>query len=218
MSWSNAVAWPVNHKGCTACIARPGSRCAVVGGSGSRAVNECRCRRRASAGNGGRWTLWAIVWPSGRAFRMFNIVDDYTRECVAIEVDTLPSGSPGRARARSAARGDRAAADDRLLDNGPEFTGRALDAWAYAQGRHAALHPSRQADRERVCRELQRGKLRDECLNENWFVNLADAKIGDRSLARRLQQGPAAQLARRCHAPRLCHDHGGGSPAAAGSA
>ena len=78
----------------------------------------------------------------GRAFRTLNIVDDYTRECVAIEVDrSLPglrvaivARAPCRARPSSPARGSRPAADNSLSTTGPEFAGRTLDAGAYERG------------------------------------------------------------------------------------
>ena len=62
-----------------------------------------------------------------------------------------------------------------MVDNGPEFTSRALDAWAYA--REVTLHfiePGRPMQNGYI--ESFNGKLRDECLNEHWFVSLADAR------------------------------------------
>ncbi|MCD6459671.1 transposase family protein [bacterium] len=61
---------------------------------------------------------------------MFTIVDDYTRECIAIEVDTSMNG-------KTVSRlSDRLASMRRLpvtitVDNGPEFTGKTMDEWAY---------------------------------------------------------------------------------------
>jgi putative transposase len=62
-----------------------------------------------------------------------------------------------------------------VVDNGPEFTSTALDAWAYRRG--VELHfirPGKPVDDAFI--ESFNGKLRDECLNENWFVDLADAR------------------------------------------
>ena len=62
------------------------------------------------------------------------------------------------------------------MDNGPEFTGKALDAWAYAHG--VQLHfirPGKPVENAFV--ESFNGKFRDECLNENWFIDIQDAKI-----------------------------------------
>jgi putative transposase len=63
----------------------------------------------------------------GRAFRTLNIVDDFTPDCVAIEVDrSLPGARVVRVRTRLAAERGLPAAI--VLDDGPEFVGRALDA------------------------------------------------------------------------------------------
>ena len=61
-----------------------------------------------------------------------------------------------------------------MVDNGPEFTSRVLDQWAYARG--VELHfiqPGKPVQNAFV--ESFNGKFRDECLNQNWFVSLADA-------------------------------------------
>src|SRR5262249_61911769 len=61
------------------------------------------------------------------------------------------------------------------VDNGPEFAGRTLDAWAYAHGVVLRfIRPGKPIENAYV--ESFNGKFRDECLNEHWFVNLVDAK------------------------------------------
>jgi putative transposase len=68
-----------------------------------------------------------------RGFRTLNIVDDFTHECVAMEVDrSLPGARVGRVLERLA----ETIGLPRVLisDNGPEFAGRMLDAWAYRRG------------------------------------------------------------------------------------
>ena len=62
-----------------------------------------------------------------------------------------------------------------VCDNGPEFTSKALDAWAYQRG--VKLHfirPGKPVENAYV--ESFNGKLRNECLNENWFLDLHDAR------------------------------------------
>ena len=62
-----------------------------------------------------------------------------------------------------------------VVDNGPEFAGRTLDAWAYARGVSLRfIRPGKPIENAYV--ESFNGKFRDECLNEHWFVNLVDAK------------------------------------------
>ena len=62
-----------------------------------------------------------------------------------------------------------------MLFRSPEFTGKALDAWAYARG--VQLHfirPGKPVDNAFI--ESFNGKFRDECLNEHWFRDLTDAR------------------------------------------
>jgi putative transposase len=111
---------------------------------------------------------------SGRKFRTLNIVDDYTREAVAIEVDTCLSGLrvAGLLEELNKQRGLPAQIRS---DNGPEFTSRALDQWAYEHGiRWHYIQPGRPMENGYV--ESFNGRLRDECLNENWFGDLAEAR------------------------------------------
>jgi putative transposase len=115
---------------------------------------------------------------SGRPFRILNIVDDYTREAIATEVDT---SMPGQrvVRVLEQIASTRPLPTTIVCDNGPEFTGRALDAWAYARG--VQLHFIRPGKPiENAFAESFNGKMRDECLNENWFADLGEArtKIG----------------------------------------
>ena len=110
----------------------------------------------------------------GRGFRTLNIVDDFTRECVAIEVDrSLPGLRVARVLDRlHAAIG---LPQSIVVDNGPEFAGRTLDAWAYARGVTLRfIRPGKPIENAYI--ESFNGKFRDECLNEHWFVSLADAQ------------------------------------------
>jgi len=110
----------------------------------------------------------------GRAFRTLNIVDDYTRECVAIEVDrSLPGLRVTRVLERL--RATVGLPQSIVLDNGPEFAGRTLEAWAYANTLTLCfIRPGKPIENAYV--ESFNGKFRDECLNEHWFVSLADAQ------------------------------------------
>ena len=126
-----------------------------------------------------RGAAWAVdfmqdVLVNGRRFRTLNVLDTVTRECLAIEVDT---SLPGRRVVRLL---------DQLvlwhgtpkqitLDNGPEFTGQALDAWADAHGVVLAfIDPGKPMQNGYL--ERFNGKFRDECLNAHWFRSLADAR------------------------------------------
>jgi len=111
---------------------------------------------------------------SGRRFRTLNIVDDYTRECLAIEVDTSLGGMRV-VRVLEELKQRRGLPRQIRSDNGPEFLSRAVDQWAYEQGlQWHTIQPGRPMENAYV--ESFNGRFRDECLNENWFSDLADAR------------------------------------------
>jgi putative transposase len=123
-----------------------------------------------------RWSLDfvsdALWW--GRKLRMLTVVDTYTRESLAIEVDTSLSGARV-ARVLDRVIGERAVPQEIVMDNGPELTSRALDQWAYERGvRLRFIQPGKPMQNAFI--ESFNGKLRDECLNEHWFTTLWDAR------------------------------------------
>jgi putative transposase len=124
-----------------------------------------------------RWSMdfTADTLADGRCFRSLNIVDDFSRECLALEVDTsLPGLRVVRVLERLAA--ERGLPDAIVIDNGPEFSGKVLDAWAYR--RDVRLHFIRPGKPiENAFIESFNGKFRDECLNEHWFTGLQDARF-----------------------------------------
>jgi len=110
----------------------------------------------------------------GRVFRTLNIVDDYTRECLAIEVDTsLPGARVVRVLEQLAATGRQSM--HIVVDNGPEFTSKALDQWAVKRGVSLRfIDPGKPSQNAFV--ESFNGKFRDECLNGHWFISLEEAR------------------------------------------
>ena len=125
---------------------------------------------------GERWSIDFVhdTLAGGRVFRCLTVVDDFTRECPLIAVDTsLPGG-------RVAEVLDRLGGSRRLpawivCDNGPEFTSRAFLAWTQRRGiRLQFIRPGRPVENAFV--ESFNGRFRDECLNEQWFLSLADAR------------------------------------------
>ena len=111
---------------------------------------------------------------SGKVIRMLTIVDDCTRECPAIEVDTSLGGLRVR-RVLDRIASERGLPEAIVLDNGPEFRGRALAAWSDERGvRLEFIQPGKPVQNAYV--ESFNGRLRDECLNANWFTSLSDAR------------------------------------------
>lgn len=109
----------------------------------------------------------------GRRIRTLNIVDVFTRECLAIEVaPSLPAQRVVRVLERL--RGERGTPQRITVDNGPEFISRAVDAWAYQH--HITMdfiQPGKPMQNGFI--ESFNGKFRDECLDRHWFSSLDDA-------------------------------------------
>jgi putative transposase len=124
-----------------------------------------------------QWSLDFVAdgLATGRAIRVLTVVDTYTRECLAIEVDTsFPS--PRVTRVLESIVATRGLPQRIRCDNGPELTSRHFLAWC-VDHRVALEHiqPGRPMQNGHV--ESFNGKLRDECLNVSWFRNLFDARI-----------------------------------------
>ena len=123
-----------------------------------------------------RWSMDFITDSivTGRRFRALAIVDEYSRECPVIEVDTSLDGVRVVSVLERLAE-TRGLPNVITTDNGPEFTGRALDEWAYRKGVQLNfIRPGKPI--ENAYAESFIGRLRDECLNENWFMNLKHAR------------------------------------------
>nr|WP_155419566.1 IS3 family transposase [Ralstonia solanacearum] len=110
----------------------------------------------------------------GRQFRCLNVVDDYTRECVAIEVDTSLPGLRVK-QVLERLKEMRGLPASITVDNGPEFAGKVLDAWAYEAGVTLSfIRPGKPVENAYI--ESFNGRFRDECLNEHWFVSMRHAR------------------------------------------
>ena len=110
----------------------------------------------------------------GRAFRTLNIVDAFTRECLAIEVVVSLPGARV-VRVLEQLRTTRGLPARITVDNGPEFQSRALDAWAHHAGVQLQFsRPGKPVDNTFI--EAFNGRVRDECLNQSWFLSLNDAR------------------------------------------
>jgi len=111
---------------------------------------------------------------TGRAVRALVVVDEYTRECLAIEVDSCLS-SRRVTRVLEWVIQQRGQPEALRCDNGPEFTSRHFLAWSEQQQiRLIHIQPGRPMQNGRV--ESFNGRLRDECLNANWFSTMNEAK------------------------------------------
>jgi putative transposase len=122
------------------------------------------------------WTMDFLhdALATGRKVRTLSIEDAYTREILAIEVDTsLPALRVVRVLEKL--RIGRGLPVRIVIDHGTEFTSKALDQWAYEN--KVILHfitPGRPMENGYI--ESFHGRFREECLNEHWFLTLDDAR------------------------------------------
>jgi putative transposase len=166
--------WMVNHKRVHRLYREAGL---TVRKRGRKRVARERVPAAALAGPNQCWSLDfvsdALHW--GRKIRMLTVVDAFTRESLAIEVDTSLSGARVARVLDQVIDGRGATPDEITLDNGPELTSKALDQWAYDRGvRLRFIEPGKPVQNCFI--ESFNGRLRDECLNEHWFQSLPHAR------------------------------------------
>ena len=131
----------------------------------------------ALSGPNQRWSMDFVPDSTvgGRRIRALTIVDQFTRECPAIEVDTSITGQRV-VRVLDRLSETHGLPQTLVLDNGPEFTSKALAAWAKDSGvRLHFITPGKPTENGYI--ESFNGKFRDECLNRHWFLDLADSRV-----------------------------------------
>jgi putative transposase len=123
-----------------------------------------------------RWSMdfMADALADGRRFRLLNVVDDFTRECLVIEPGRSLTGRSVVAALERIAL-ERGYPSVVLSDNGPEFCSRVVDEWAHRCGvKLQFIRPGKPVENAFV--ESFNGKCRDECLNEHVFVTIEQAR------------------------------------------
>ena len=122
-----------------------------------------------------RWSMDFVsdTLSSGRRFRCLTIVDEFSRESMAI----YPSHSIPAVRVIEVLerlRLERGLPEVIVTDNGSEFTSRAFDSWAYARGiKIDFIQPGKPTQNGFI--ESFNGTFRDDCLNMHWFLSMDDA-------------------------------------------
>jgi putative transposase len=122
---------------------------------------------------------WAIDFvmdslATGRSFHALTIADSFSRECPAIEADSCLVSQRGT-RVLDRMIEERGQPLAIRCDSGPEFTSRHYLGWCERrQIRLVFIEPSRPTQNGHI--KSFNGPFRDECLNANWFLTLADAK------------------------------------------
>jgi len=140
-----------------------------------RLVREGSPRPALTAAN----QAWAVDFvhdavASGRVIRVLSMVDEYTRECLTLEVDTS-FASRRVTRALEKILIEREKPLTLRCDNGPEFTSRHFLAWCLEQGIELVHIPPGKPQQNGYVESFN-GKMRDECLHVSWFENLWDAR------------------------------------------
>lgn len=141
-----------------------------------RLVRACSPRMRPTAPNE-EWSLDFVHdrLASGRAVRVLGVVDTFTRECLALEVDTS-FASRRVTRVLDEVIVQRGRPRRLVMDNGSELTSRHFLSWGTEWKLELAyIQPGKPVQNAHV--ESFNGKLRDECLNVNWFRNLWQARV-----------------------------------------
>ena len=109
----------------------------------------------------------------GRPFRLLTLVDNFSRVSPAIECDFSLNGP--RVVAVLERLKENGLPQTIKVDNGSEFISKALDTWAHRHGVKLEFsRPGKPTDNAFI--ESFNGRLRQECLNQNWFLSLADAR------------------------------------------
>jgi len=166
--------WRVNHK----CV----FRLYREEGLGVRAKkrkkrgSHLRVVPNAPTGPNQRWSMDFVqdTLESGRVFRALTVVDVFTRESLAVHAARSFSGSKV-AQVIDAIAFGRGYPKQITMDNGPEFFSKALDAWAYRRNvKLDFIRPGRPMENGHV--ESFNGRLRDECLNAELFLDMVDAR------------------------------------------
>ena len=123
--------------------------------------------------------LWTMDFVSdqladGRVFRVLVVMDVFSRECLALEVDTSITGRRV-ARVLERLKQERGLPKVLGTDNGPEFRSRHMDQWAYDHG--VKLHfikPGKPTQNAYI--ESLNSQIRRRLLDVHWFANLAEVR------------------------------------------
>ena len=167
--------WKVNHKRVYRLYKQEGL--VVRAKRHRRHVTSCRREEIPEAQSANE--IWSMDFMSdelfnGQRVRLLTLVDNFTRESLAIEVDRSIGGQRVVEILMQIAR-ERSLPRTIKVDNGTEFTSKRLDQWAYFNGVELDFsRPGKPTDNAFI--ESFNGRFREECLNASWFLSLEDAR------------------------------------------
>jgi putative transposase len=142
----------------------------------ARRINLERAPLTASRHVNDTWSMDFVMdaLANARRIKCLTVVDDFSRECVSICIDY---GMGGQYVTRMLDQVGQFRGYPKAIrtDQGPEFTSRAFMAWAHARGvRHIINDAGKPTQNAYI--ESFNGKFRDECLNEQWFESMHQAR------------------------------------------
>jgi len=164
----------VNHKKVYRLYRALGLKVLKRGGR-KRAIGDRKITRLITRAN----QCWALDFvhdtlSNGRKLKLLTVIDTYTRESLKIEVDHSLNGE-AVVRAFDEIIEQRGKPELILSDNGTEFTSNKVIHWQKERGiKWEYIEPGKPQQNGTI--ESFNGKLRDECLNENWFISLKEAQ------------------------------------------
>lgn len=130
---------------------------------------------------------WAMdfmsdVLSTGRRYRIFNVLDVRSRECLLSESDTSLPAARVTALLEQIAL-ERGYPQRIVCDNGPEFRSRTFDSWAYEHGITISfIQPGKPV--QNAFSESFNGKMRNEWLNAHWWRTISEARHGNEEFRR----------------------------------
>jgi putative transposase len=208
--------WQVNHKRVYRWYRLEGLSLRVK--AKKKRTSQLRVPRPAAEAPNEHWSMDFMTdrLCDGRRFRALTLVDNMTRESLAIEADVSLTGARVVAVLERLAE-SRGPPQVIYVDNGPEFISRVLDEWAHRHDVQLAFsRPGKPTDNPFI--ESFNGRFREECLNQHWFAGLDEVQATIeawrveyntvRPHSALGNQAPAAYRANRCPAMTLRTEDG----------
>ncbi len=167
--------WKINHKRVYRLYREEGLALRRRRARRRRSVVLRRARPEPTASN----QCWSMDFmhdalADGRRLRLLTLIDIYSRECLALQPSSTFSGASVAVLLGDVAK-QRGLPTRILVDNGTEFTSKALDAWAYwNRVRLDFSRPGRPGDNAHI--EAFNSLVRRECLSQHWFGSLEEAR------------------------------------------
>ena len=166
--------WQINHKRVYRLYKQEGLSLRLK--TKKKRVSEARVPMPAPGGPNECWSMDFVTdrLSDGRQFRLLTLVDNFSRVSPAIELDFSLTGKRV-VEVLERLKGGCGLPKVIKVDNGSEFISKAMDEWAHRNGVKLDFsRPGKPTDNAFI--ESFNGRLRQECLQQNWFTSLDDAR------------------------------------------